>query len=93
MVFTDIAGSSQLLDTRGTQAYRTALEEHRTLVRRAFAHTKATRWTPQGTGSSTRSARRRRRFPRCAAGTNAERRAKRRAGGIRLSVEDGLQTS
>jgi predicted ATPase/class 3 adenylate cyclase len=37
MVFTDIAGSTRLLETLGTQAYRSALEEHRTVVRRAFA--------------------------------------------------------
>jgi class 3 adenylate cyclase len=37
MVFTDIAGSTRLLETLGTQAYRTAFEEHRTVVRRAFA--------------------------------------------------------
>jgi predicted ATPase/class 3 adenylate cyclase len=37
LVFTDIAGSTRLLETVGTQAYRTAFEEHRTVVRRAFA--------------------------------------------------------
>jgi predicted ATPase/class 3 adenylate cyclase len=37
LVFTDIAGSTRLLETLGTQAYRTAFEEHRTVVRRAFA--------------------------------------------------------
>src|SRR5262245_18325662 len=37
LVFTDIAGSTRLLETIGTQAYRTAFEEHRTVVRRAFA--------------------------------------------------------
>jgi predicted ATPase len=37
MVFTDIAGSTRLLEMLGTQAYRSALEEHRTVVRRAFA--------------------------------------------------------
>jgi predicted ATPase len=37
LVFTDIAGSTRLLETLGTQAYRTAFEEHRTVVRCAFA--------------------------------------------------------
>src|SRR5262245_66502301 len=37
LVFTDIAGSTRLLQTLGMQAYRTAFEEHRTVVRRAFA--------------------------------------------------------
>src|SRR5262249_26280938 len=37
LVFTDIAGSTRLLETIGTQAYRAAFEEHRTVVRRAFA--------------------------------------------------------
>jgi predicted ATPase/class 3 adenylate cyclase len=37
LVFTDIAGSTRLLETLGTEAYRTAFEEHRTVVRRAFA--------------------------------------------------------
>jgi len=37
LVFTDIAGSTRLLEMLGTQAYRTAFEEHRTVVRRAFA--------------------------------------------------------
>jgi class 3 adenylate cyclase len=37
MVFTDVAGSTRLLEMLGTQAYRSALEEHRTVVRRAFA--------------------------------------------------------
>jgi predicted ATPase len=37
MVFTDMAGSTRLLETLGTQAYRTAFEEHRAVVRRAFA--------------------------------------------------------
>jgi predicted ATPase/class 3 adenylate cyclase len=37
LVFTDIAGSTRLLETLGTQAYRTAFEQHRTVVRRAFA--------------------------------------------------------
>jgi class 3 adenylate cyclase len=37
LVFTDIAGSTRLLETLGTQAYRTAVEEHRTVVRCAFA--------------------------------------------------------
>src|SRR5262245_17098607 len=36
-VFTDIAGSTRLLETLGTEAYRAAFEEHRTVVRRAFA--------------------------------------------------------
>jgi predicted ATPase/class 3 adenylate cyclase len=37
LVFTDIAGSTRLLEKLGTQAYRTVFEEHRTVVRRAFA--------------------------------------------------------
>jgi predicted ATPase/class 3 adenylate cyclase len=37
LVFTDIAGSTRLLEMLGTQAYRTAFEEHRTVVRCAFA--------------------------------------------------------
>jgi class 3 adenylate cyclase len=37
LVFTDIAGSTRLLEALGTQAYRSALEDHRTVVRRAFA--------------------------------------------------------
>jgi class 3 adenylate cyclase len=32
LVFTDIAGSTRLLETLGTQAYRTAVEEHGTVA-------------------------------------------------------------
>src|SRR5262249_61656303 len=37
LVCTDIAGWTGLLETLGTPAYRTAFEEHRAVVRRAFA--------------------------------------------------------
>jgi class 3 adenylate cyclase len=37
LVFTDIEGSTRLLEELGTQAYRAALAEHRRVVREAFA--------------------------------------------------------
>ena len=37
LVFTDIEGSTRLLEELGTDAYRQALGEHRRVVREAFA--------------------------------------------------------
>src|SRR4051794_13209835 len=37
-VFTDVEGSTRLLDELGTDAYAAALAEHRRLVRRIFRH-------------------------------------------------------
>ena len=37
LVFTDIEGSTRLLEELGTEAYREALAEHRRVVREAFA--------------------------------------------------------
>ncbi len=37
LVFTDIEGSTALLDELGVEAYREALADHRRVVRKAFA--------------------------------------------------------
>ena len=37
LVFTDIEGSTRLLEELGTDAYRQALGEHRRVAREAFA--------------------------------------------------------
>ena len=60
LVFTDIEGSTRLLDELGTDAYRDALGEHRGVVREAFARADGMKWTTRGTPSSTRSRRHRR---------------------------------
>ena len=64
LVFTDVEGSTRLLEELGTDAYREALGDHRRVVREAFVSTKATRSTTRGTPSSTRSPRRRQRSRR-----------------------------
>ena len=38
LVFSDIEGSTRLLEELGTEAYREALAEHRSVVREAYAH-------------------------------------------------------
>ena len=56
LVFTDIEGSTRLLEELGTDAYREALAEHRRIVRDACArHRRATRSTTRATRSSTPS--------------------------------------
>ena len=38
LVFSDIEGSTKLLEELGTDAYREALAEHRRIVRKAYGH-------------------------------------------------------
>jgi hypothetical protein len=55
-LFTDIEGSTKLLDELGEERYRTkALADHRSKLRNAFTRHGASRWTPRATRSSTRS--------------------------------------
>ena len=55
MVFTDIEGSTTLLEQLGTLAYRDALEEHRRIIRDACARHGGYEVNCEGTPSSSRS--------------------------------------
>ena len=55
LVFSDIEGSTRLLEELGTDAYREALAEHRRIVREAYGRYSATRSTTRATPSSTPS--------------------------------------
>ena len=59
MVFTDIEGSTALLDELGTEAFREALADHRRAVREAFGACSGYEVDDAGDGCSTRSRRRR----------------------------------
>jgi class 3 adenylate cyclase len=60
-LFTDIEGSTKLLDEVGDARYEEALAEHRSKLREAFGHHGGRRWTPKATRFSTRSLMRERR--------------------------------
>ena len=54
-VFTDVEGSTSLLNELGAAAYADALAEHRHVIREAVLDTAVSRWTRRETPSSSRS--------------------------------------
>jgi hypothetical protein len=63
-VFTDVEGSTKLLNELGAEAYAEALAEHRRVLRAAFAAHGGVEVDTQGTRSSSLSRRRRARLLR-----------------------------
>ena len=56
LLFSDIEGSTKLLDDLGTEQYAITLKRHRSLMRRAFADNGEPRWIRRATHSSASSA-------------------------------------
>ena len=55
LLFTDIEGSTKLLDELGAERYADVLEEHRRVLREAFDRHGGSRSTRRATRSSSRS--------------------------------------